>query len=61
MPSVSLRKLIKFGNNGLVVTVAKGCARYYGLKGGERLLVVVDGEMTIRPFNSPNESKAGNE
>ena len=56
MPSVSLRKLIKFGNNGLVVTVPRAWARYYGLKGGEKLLVVVDGEIIIRPFNNQNES-----
>jgi bifunctional DNA-binding transcriptional regulator/antitoxin component of YhaV-PrlF toxin-antitoxin module len=61
MPSVSLRKVIRFGKNGLVVTVPRGWARYYGLKGGEQLLVVVDGEITISPFNGPNESKAGNE
>ena len=49
MPTLTIRKLIKFGENGLVIPVPKGWIRYYGLKAGDRLEVIADGELTIRP------------
>jgi bifunctional DNA-binding transcriptional regulator/antitoxin component of YhaV-PrlF toxin-antitoxin module len=49
MPTLTLRKLIKFGQRGMVVTVPRGWVRYYGLKAGDRLEVIADGELRIRP------------
>jgi bifunctional DNA-binding transcriptional regulator/antitoxin component of YhaV-PrlF toxin-antitoxin module len=49
MPTLTLRKLIKFGDGGVVVTVPRGWVRYYGLKAGDRLEVIADGELRIRP------------
>jgi bifunctional DNA-binding transcriptional regulator/antitoxin component of YhaV-PrlF toxin-antitoxin module len=49
MPTLTLRKLIKFGEGGLVITVPKGWIRYYGLKPGQRLEVIANGELTVRP------------
>ena len=49
MPTLTLRKLIKFGDHGLVVTVPRGWVRYYGLVAGDRLEVIADGELRIRP------------
>ena len=49
MPTLMLRKLIKFGDGGLVVTVPKAWARYHRLKAGDRLEVIADGELLIRP------------
>lgn len=49
MPTITYRKLIKFGESGLVITVPKGWVRYYRLKAGDRLEVIADGELTIRP------------
>ena len=49
MPTLTLRKLIKFGESGLVLSIPKGWVRYYGLKAGDRLEVIANGELTIRP------------
>lgn len=49
MPTITFRKLIKFGVNGLVITIPKGWTHYYNLKSGDKLEVIADGELTIRP------------
>ena len=50
MPTLTLRKLIKFGQTGLVITIPKSWIRYYKLKAGDRLEVIADGELMIRPM-----------
>ena len=54
MPTISYRKLIKFGESGLVLTIPKGWARYYKLKSGDRLEVIADGQLIIRPIDKSN-------
>lgn len=49
MPTLTLRKLIRFGDGGLVITVPKAWVRYYGLRAGDELEVIADGELIIRP------------
>ena len=49
MPTITYRKLIKFGNAGAVITVPKGWMRYYGLRAGDTLEVIADGELIVRP------------
>ena len=49
MPTLTFRKLIKFGDGGIVITVPKAWIRYYGLRAGDKLEVIADGELTIRP------------
>ena len=49
MPTLTLRKLIKFGDGGVVMTVPKGWVRYHNLKPGDRLEVIVNNELVLRP------------
>ena len=49
MSTLMVRKLIKFGKGGFVITVPRGWARYYNLQAGDRLEVIVNEELTIRP------------
>ena len=49
MPTLAKRKLIKFGESGLVLTVPKAWARFYDLKPGDRVEVIADGELVVRP------------
>ena len=56
MPSISYRALIRMGDGGLVITIPKGWARFYELKPGEKVEVVANGELTIRP---PKRKKDG--
>ena len=50
MPSLMRRKLIAAGDGGLVVTVPKAWWDYYGLKAGDVVIVIADGELRIRPL-----------
>jgi len=59
MPTLGSRKLIKFGSSGLVVTVPKAWARYYHLRPGDRVEIIADGELVIRP--SQQEGKRRHE
>lgn len=54
MPTLARRKLIKFGESGLVLTVPRAWARFYGLKPGDKVEVVADGELVVRP-EAPRE------
>jgi AbrB family looped-hinge helix DNA binding protein len=49
MPSLTRRKLIRFGKGSLVITLPKPWVDYYGLKAGDRLEVITDGKLIIRP------------
>lgn len=49
MPTVTLRKLIRFGKGGFAITLPKGWVNYYKLEAGDRLIVIADGELQIRP------------
>ena len=57
MPTLTFRKLIKFGENGVVVTIPKGWQRYYGLKAGDRLEVIANEELIIRPVIKSKKTK----
>jgi len=48
MPSLTLRKLIRFGDGGLVITLPRSWARYYQLKAGDKVEVIADSELIIR-------------
>jgi AbrB family looped-hinge helix DNA binding protein len=50
MPTLTMRKLIKFGQTGLVITIPKDWIRYYDLKAGDRLEVIAERELIIRPI-----------
>ena len=58
MPTLMLRKLIRFGDGGLVINVPKAWARYYGLKAGDCLQVIADGELVIRVWKPETKQEA---
>ena len=60
MPTLLRRSLIKMGRGGLVVTVPKGWADCYGLRAGDRLEMIADGELTIRPLKTKANDEAKN-
>ena len=57
MPTLTVRKLIKFGDEGLVITVPRGWVRYYNLKAGDKLEVVTNGKLIIRPERRNTKTK----
>lgn len=52
MPSLYEKRLFRIGDGGLAVYIPQAWARYYGLKPKDVVIVVVNGELTIRPKKS---------
>ncbi|MFC2051886.1 AbrB/MazE/SpoVT family DNA-binding domain-containing protein [Chloroflexota bacterium] len=50
MPTITFRKLIKFGAGSFVVSVPRSWVRYYNLKSGDKLEVIANGKLIIRPI-----------
>ena len=59
MPIITFRKLIRFGAGSFVVTVPRSWARYYGLRAGDKLEVIADGQLIIRPAKETLSSSRG--
>ena len=57
MPTLSKRSLIKMGSGDLIITLQKGWVRYYRLKAGDRLEVIANGELIIRPNRNRRQPK----
>jgi bifunctional DNA-binding transcriptional regulator/antitoxin component of YhaV-PrlF toxin-antitoxin module len=55
MPSISKRSLIRFGQNGLAITLPKAWADYYQLKPRDKVMVIANRRLTIRPPASKKE------
>ena len=50
MPTLTKRKLIRFGDDGLVMTLPKAWVRYYGLRAGDVLEVTANGDLVVHPI-----------
>jgi len=61
MPILTLRKLIRFGGDGVVITVPTGWVRYHKLKAGDRLEVIVNDNLVVRPNRTTGKSDVGPE
>ena len=48
MPSVTKRKVIKFGENGLVITIPKPWANYYQLKPGDKVTLIANKNLIVK-------------
>lgn len=51
MPSITKRSLIRLGQNGLGVTLPKAWADYYRLKPGDKITVIANRRLVIKPIN----------
>lgn len=49
MPSLTERSIIKFGNGGMCITIPITWARFYDLKPGDKLTLIVNGILKIKP------------
>jgi bifunctional DNA-binding transcriptional regulator/antitoxin component of YhaV-PrlF toxin-antitoxin module len=59
MPSLSERTVLDLGQGSYVVCLPKAWFRYYGLKPGDKVEVISNGEITIRPKQKePRGNKA---
>ena len=50
MPSLTTRKIIKFGKSTLAMTLPKAWVNYFKLKAGGRLEVIANEKLIIRPI-----------
>ena len=49
MPTVTDRKVVKFGEKALVITIPKAWSDYYRVQAGDQLRVVADDVLTVHP------------
>lgn len=49
MPAIFERSLIRMGQGGLVVTLPKPWLAYYKLKAGDRVVLLTNGKLVIKP------------
>ena len=60
MPQLSMRSLVRFGKS-VGVTLPRGWIRYHGLKPGDKLTVISNGEITIKIRNQEEQNKHENQ
>jgi hypothetical protein len=48
MPTLTKRTLIRFGENGLVITIPEAWVDYNHLKDGDRVALIANGDLTIK-------------
>ena len=58
MPTLVERKLIRFGDGGLALTIPAPWWRFYGLKPGDTVEVVTNGKLTVRPVRKDSRREA---
>ncbi len=49
MPTLIIRLVIDMGQDSYVITLPKAWVRYFGIKPGDKLEVVTNGELRVRP------------
>ena len=54
MASIREGSLIKFGDGGLVISVPIAWARFHGLRPGDKVDVITNGELRVR-LRKPNK------
>ncbi len=58
MATLTYRALIRMGDDGLVITIPKAWARFYQLKPGEKVEMIANGELLVRPLRRQQNDKA---
>ena len=53
MPSLTTRKIIKFGKSTLAMTLPKAWVNYFKLKAGDRVEVIANKKLIVRPDGKP--------
>lgn len=48
MPTTTIRKVIKLGQNGFVLTLPIGWVRYHNLKAGDKLEVIANRRLIVK-------------
>lgn len=49
MPSLTERSVINMGQGSYIITLPKAWLRYFGIKPGDKLEVIANGDLIIRP------------
>ena len=51
MPTLTFRKVIRLGQNGFIISLPVGWVRYNHLKAGDKLEVIANKKLIIRPID----------
>ncbi len=55
MPLLVERKIFRIGEGGVAITLPKAWINYHRLQPGDRVEIIVDGDLTIRVKPKPEE------
>lgn len=58
MPSLTTRKVIKFGKSTLAMTLPKAWVNYFKLEAGDRLEVIANKKLIVRPDRKQTNKEA---
>ena len=58
MPILEERMIYRVGKSSLAITLPRGWLKYFGLKSGDKVEVIGNGELTIRPRKGQENDKA---
>jgi len=58
MPILEERMVYRVGKSSLAITLPQSWLRYFGLKPGDKVEVIGNGELTIRPRKRQENDKA---
>ena len=60
MPNLTERSVFKIGEGGLAMTIPKPWWSYYQLEPGDKVQVISDGKLVVKPLrNRRSQSKGG--
>jgi antitoxin component of MazEF toxin-antitoxin module len=58
MGQIEQRTISRVGGSSLMITLPRGWLNYFGLKAGDKVAVITNGELIIRPI-SKREQESG--
>jgi bifunctional DNA-binding transcriptional regulator/antitoxin component of YhaV-PrlF toxin-antitoxin module len=59
MPTLTTRKVVRLGQNGFVISLPVGWVRYHNLKAGDRLEVIANRKLIVRPSGKSTSKYIG--
>ena len=56
MPQIEERTVSKVGGNSLMITIPKGWLRFHRVEAGDKVEVITNGELRVRPVKASRRS-----
>ena len=57
MPTLTTRSILRFGREGLAITLPKAWSDYYQLRPGDRVGVMANGQLLVEPLKQSQANR----